>query len=71
MQVFKTNEFFAGVTLPTPHTLEPLEEKLPRQQNAHVLDFLKVLNFLSLLKSNNFKQKFDNRMIFSFFFRDV
>ena len=42
MQVFKANEFFAGVTLPTPHTLEPLEDKLPRQQNPHVLDFLKV-----------------------------
>jgi hypothetical protein len=42
MQVFKANEFFAGVTLPMPDKLEPLEEKLPRQQNTHVLDFLKV-----------------------------
>lgn len=42
MQIFKANEFFAGVSLPTSTTLEPLEAKLPKQQNPHVLDFLKV-----------------------------
>jgi hypothetical protein len=42
MNVFKSNEFFYGVTLPQPDVLEPLESKLPRQSNFHVIDFLKV-----------------------------
>ncbi|KAK6621531.1 Cyclin-dependent kinase-like 1 [Polyplax serrata] len=41
MQIFKANEFFVGVTLPVPHKYEPLEEKLPKQQNQHTVDFLK------------------------------
>ncbi|XP_033609638.1 cyclin-dependent kinase-like 1 isoform X2 [Cryptotermes secundus] len=41
MNIFKSNEFFYGVSLPQPDILEPLESKLPRQSNAHVLDFLK------------------------------
>ncbi|KAJ9585944.1 hypothetical protein L9F63_020401, partial [Diploptera punctata] len=41
MNIFKSNEFFFGVTLPQPEMLEPLESKLPRQNNPHVLDFLK------------------------------
>lgn len=42
MNVFKSNEFFYGVTLPQPDVLEPIENKLPRQCNSHVADFLKV-----------------------------
>lgn len=42
--VFKTNEFFKGITLPHPDTVEPLEVKIPKesQKNPYVLDFLKV-----------------------------
>ncbi|XP_039283104.1 cyclin-dependent kinase-like 1 isoform X2 [Nilaparvata lugens] len=42
MQIFKSNEFFAGITLPTPDTQEPLTEKLPNYVLAdpNVLDFL-------------------------------
>lgn len=44
MHIFRTNEFFNGITLPQPETMEPLETKLPRQAIADeaVLDFLKV-----------------------------
>jgi cyclin-dependent kinase-like len=42
MNIFKSNEFFYGVSLPQPDILEPLESKLPRQSSANVLDFLKV-----------------------------
>ncbi|PSN34748.1 Cyclin-dependent kinase-like 1 [Blattella germanica] len=41
MNIFKSNEFFYGVTLPQPEVLEPLETKLPRQNNPNVMDFLK------------------------------
>ncbi|XP_067005069.1 cyclin-dependent kinase-like 4 [Anabrus simplex] len=41
MSIFKSNEFFFGVTLPQPDTYEPLEAKLPRQSNPLVMDFLK------------------------------
>ncbi|KAJ8874409.1 hypothetical protein PR048_025258 [Dryococelus australis] len=41
MSIFKSNEFFFGVTLQVPDTVEPLETKLKRQGNPHVLDFLK------------------------------
>ncbi|XP_073990698.1 cyclin-dependent kinase-like 4 isoform X2 [Rhodnius prolixus] len=43
MHIFRTNEFFNGITLPQPETMEPLETKLPRQAIADeaVLDFLK------------------------------
>jgi hypothetical protein len=42
MNIFKSNEFFYGVSLPQPDVLEPLESKLPRQNSFHVMDFLKV-----------------------------
>ncbi|XP_021921705.1 cyclin-dependent kinase-like 1 isoform X2 [Zootermopsis nevadensis] len=41
MNIFKSNEFFYGVSLPQPDVQEPLESKLPRQCNPHVMDFLK------------------------------
>jgi hypothetical protein len=43
MNIFKSNEFFYGVTLPQPDVQEPLESKLPRQCNPHIIDFLKVV----------------------------
>nr|XP_018911496.1 PREDICTED: cyclin-dependent kinase-like 1 [Bemisia tabaci] len=39
MHVFRTNEFFRGITLPTPDTLDPLENKIPTDDRL-VLDFL-------------------------------
>ncbi|CAG2109653.1 unnamed protein product, partial [Medioppia subpectinata] len=41
MTVFKTNEFFAGVTLPEPETHEPLESKIPKQIEESGMDFLR------------------------------
>ncbi|XP_012524102.1 cyclin-dependent kinase-like 4 isoform X3 [Monomorium pharaonis] len=42
MVIFQQNEFFHGITLPTPQTLTPLEDALPRGNgNALQLDFLK------------------------------
>lgn len=51
MHIFKMNEFFAGITLPTPDSEEPLEEKLPKQvqSDPNVLDFLKVSKITSVL----------------------
>ena len=40
MQIFRTNEFFAGVTLPMPDQREPLEVKMPKSMNREAMDFL-------------------------------
>lgn len=42
MRIFKDNEFFRGVTLPEPDTLEPLEAKMPKTFSREGMDFLKV-----------------------------
>ena len=44
LQIFSQNEFFKGITLPVPPTLEPLETKMPPRslQNPLMMDFLKV-----------------------------
>lgn len=34
MVIFQQNEFFAGITLPTPQTLTPLESALPHRGNV-------------------------------------
>lgn len=34
--IFQQNEFFTGITLPTPQTLTPLEDALPRGNNSPV-----------------------------------
>lgn len=43
IQIFGQNEYFKGITLPVPPTLEPLEDKMPAksQQNPLTIDFLK------------------------------
>ncbi|XP_011330210.1 cyclin-dependent kinase-like 4 isoform X2 [Ooceraea biroi] len=42
MAIFQQNEFFTGIILPTPQTLIPLEDTLPRgNSNPLQLDFLK------------------------------
>ncbi|CAL8114218.1 unnamed protein product [Orchesella dallaii] len=40
MQIFRTNEFFAGVTLPMPESREPLESKMPKSTAREAIDFL-------------------------------
>lgn len=44
MHIFRTNEFFSGITLPTPEVMEPIESRLPRQAQTdqNLVDFLKV-----------------------------
>ncbi|KAL7048937.1 hypothetical protein ACKWTF_003539 [Chironomus riparius] len=43
LQIFSQNEFFRGISLPVPPTLEPLETKMPQRtlQNPYAIDFLK------------------------------
>ncbi|CAH1392907.1 unnamed protein product [Nezara viridula] len=43
MHIFRTNDFFTGITLPQPDVIEPLESKLPKQvqNDANLIDFLK------------------------------
>ncbi|KAL0118536.1 hypothetical protein PUN28_009300 [Cardiocondyla obscurior] len=42
MAIFQQNEFFTGITLPTPQTLTPLEDALPRGNGSALqMDFLK------------------------------
>ena len=46
MQIFKTNEFFCGLSIPDPGTIDPIEKKLPRDiAGADGVDFMKVLIF--------------------------
>lgn len=42
MQVFKANDFFAGVAIPEPESVEPLEKKLPKDMDSDGLAFLKA-----------------------------
>ncbi|XP_021707948.1 cyclin-dependent kinase-like 4 isoform X2 [Aedes aegypti] len=43
LAIFNQNEFFKGITLPVPPTLEPLETKMPQRtlSNPMMMDFLK------------------------------
>lgn len=42
MQIFKSNEFFCGLSIPDPGTIEPVEKKLPRDlAGAEGVDFMK------------------------------
>lgn len=47
MHIFKMNEFFRGISLPQPETIEQLEKKISKQALSipHLLDFLKVITF--------------------------
>ena len=49
MQIFKSNEFFCGLSIPDPGTIEPVEKKLPRDlAGAEGVDFMKVLSIFFL-----------------------
>lgn len=39
MQIFKSNEFFCGLSIPDPGTVEPLENRLPRDLGQEGVDF--------------------------------
>ncbi|GFQ71009.1 cyclin-dependent kinase-like 1 [Trichonephila clavata] len=40
MQVFRSNDFFAGVTIPETDVRESLESKIPKHVHEHGLDFI-------------------------------
>ena len=43
MQIFKSNEFFCGLSIPDPGTIEPIDKRLPREiAGAEGVDFMKV-----------------------------
>ena len=43
MQIFKSNEFFCGLSIPDPGSIEPLERKMPREiAGPEGVDFFKV-----------------------------
>ena len=55
MQIFKSNEFFCGLSIPDPGTIEPIEKKLPKEiAGVDGVDFMKVL----ILKDFFFKISF-------------
>ncbi|XP_075677839.1 cyclin-dependent kinase-like 1 isoform X4 [Dermatophagoides pteronyssinus] len=39
--IFRTNEFFAGVSIPEPDTIEPLEQKIPKHIDQTGFEFLR------------------------------
>lgn len=41
LQIFKSNEYFQGITLPQPQQAQPLEHKLPHV-GVEIVDFVKV-----------------------------
>ncbi|XP_054721956.1 cyclin-dependent kinase-like 1 [Uloborus diversus] len=42
MQVFRANDFFAGVTIPEPDVRESLDSKIPKHVHEHGVDFIKA-----------------------------
>ena len=45
MQIFKQNEFFCGLSIPDPGTIEPVDRKLPSDlAGQEGVDFMKVIN---------------------------
>ena len=62
MQIFKSNEFFCGLSIPDPGTIEPIEKKLPKEiAGVDGVDFMKVL----ILKDFFFKISFQFLHFFS------
>uniref|UniRef100_A0A1B0A3T7 cyclin-dependent kinase n=1 Tax=Glossina pallidipes TaxID=7398 RepID=A0A1B0A3T7_GLOPL len=61
VQIFGQNEYFKGITLPVPPTLESLEEKMPAKalQNPLTIDFLKTSNTSLPLLSTQHQQHQD------------
>uniref|UniRef100_A0A1B0ANU1 cyclin-dependent kinase n=1 Tax=Glossina palpalis gambiensis TaxID=67801 RepID=A0A1B0ANU1_9MUSC len=61
VQIFGQNEYFKGITLPVPPTLESLEEKMPAKalQNPLTTDFLKTSNTSLPLLSTQHQQHQD------------
>ena len=52
MQIFKSNEFFCGLSIPDPGTIEPIEKKLPKEiAGVDGVDFMKV-QFLAIFLIN-------------------
>jgi len=64
MAIFQQNEFFTGITLPTPQTLIPLEDTLPRG-NGNPLQVRLLLSSLLENKSENVRNAFQEETRFS------
>ena len=57
MQIFKTNEFFCGLSIPDPGTIDPIEKKLPRDiAGSDGVDFMKVKKYSKLIYKFNLHQ---------------
>ena len=53
MQIFKTNEFFCGLSIPDPGTIDPIEKKLPRDlAGPDGVDFMKVASIIDVYFRN-------------------
>jgi len=52
MTIFQQNEFFTGITLPTPQTLIPLEDTLPRGNGSNSLQVRRLLSSSLKTKAN-------------------
>ena len=53
MQIFKTNEFFCGLSIPDPGTIDPIEKKLPRDlAGPDGVDFMKVASIIDVYCRN-------------------
>lgn len=46
MAIFQQNEFFAGVILPTPQTVTPLETVLPERTNTTAARYQVLIEFI-------------------------
>ncbi len=48
MAIFKTNEFFAGLIIPDPGVIDPIDKKLPKDLvGSEGIDFMKVSKIAS------------------------
>src|SRR5690606_27412590 len=41
VSIFRSNEFFAGVSIPEPDSIDTLEEKIPKHIDQNGLEFLR------------------------------
>jgi cyclin-dependent kinase-like len=71
MQLFKSSEFFAGLSIPNPEILEPLSLKYPPELlSLEGLDFLQVTIGKNLFVINIVKDNFSLNYRKSYIFSD-
>ena len=65
MQIFKSNEFFVGLSIPDPGALDPIERKLPKDLvGSEGIDFMKVKSALTCLRIAEITDHMINLWIF-------